>query len=320
MRAMAEPAWLHEPLDALPFVVLDLEATGLDAHRDRIVEIAVVRSQPGQEPQVVLDTLVDPGRAMAATEIHGLGDWDVAGAPCFEAVAPVLLEALHGSLLVAHNADLDLRLLGAALASTGRLRGVPPHLCSLRLARSLGHASSYELSALCAELGVPYRGAHAARNDAAATARMLRRMLDGLSRLGIGSLAALRERTPGLDSLDHAPWPEPEAVERRPELRPRRGVGRNYEGHLALRRYRDEVLGAVNDLGITEAELRRIRSLREELDLSAGQVMAMHARVYSEHIGRFIDDDLLEPAEIEGLRRLGQCLAILGWAPGQPAP
>ncbi|MCA9707242.1 MAG: NAD(P)-dependent oxidoreductase [Myxococcales bacterium] len=32
----------------------------------------------------------------------------------------------------------------------------------------------------------------------------------------------------------------------------------------------------------------------------------------------FIDDDVLEPAEIDGLRRLSECLATLGWAPGQP--
>ena len=97
-------------------------------------------------------------------------------------------------------------------------------------------------------------------------------------------------------------------------------MGHNYEGHLALRRYRDEVLGAVHDLGITDAELTRIRSLRAELDLSEGQVLAMHARVLSEYIGRFIDDDVLDPEEIEGLHRLSSCLATLGWAPGQPRP
>ncbi|MCA9653096.1 MAG: 3'-5' exonuclease [Myxococcales bacterium] len=317
---MSERPWLHQPLFELSFVVLDLEATGLDAHRDRVVEIAVVEAEAGQEPRVRLDTLVDPGRAMAATEIHGLTDWDVAGAPSFEAVAPALLHALDGRLLVAHNADLDLRLLGAELAHCGRLRAVPPHLCSLRLARSLGHASSYELGALCRDLGVPYQGAHAARNDARATARLLRRLLDGLSRLGIDTLAALRERTSGLESLDHEPWPAPPPLDDAPPLRPRQGVGHNYEGHLALRRYRDEVLGAVHDLGITDAELTRIRSLRAELDLSEGQVLAMHARVLSEYIGRFIDDDVLDPEEIEGLHRLSSCLATLGWAPGQPRP
>lgn len=317
---MSERPWLHQPLSSLPFVVLDLEATGLDAHRDRIVELAVVRAPADGEPEVIFETLVDPGRAMAATEIHGLTDWDVAGAPTFEAVAPSLLEALDGHLLVAHNADLDLRLLGAELAQTGRLRSVPPHLCSLRLARSLGNATSYELGSLCSDLGVPYQGAHAARNDARATARLLRRLLEGLARLGIGTLAELRERAPGLESLDHEPWPQPEPVEDPPALHPRQGVGRNYEGHLALRRYRDEVLGAVHDLGITDAELDRIRTLRRELDLSDDQVLAMHARVFSEYIGRFIDDDRLDPEEIDGLRRLSSCLTTLGWAPGQPAP
>jgi len=46
----------------------------------------------------------------------------------------------------------------------------------------------------------------------------------------------------------------------------------------------------------------------------------MHARVLAEHVGRFVDDDRLDPEEIEGLRRLTACLTTLGWAPGQPMP
>ncbi|MEM7154178.1 MAG: 3'-5' exonuclease [Myxococcota bacterium] len=324
---MSERAWLEVPLTELPFVVLDLEATGLDSHRDGIIEIAVVEAVPGKEPEVVFDSLVDPQRAMAGTEIHGLTNWDVAGAPRFEALAPGLLGTLAGRLLVAHNADLDLRLLGAALASTGRLRGVPGHLCTLRLARELGHAGSYELGALCEDMGVPYQGAHAARNDALATARLLRRLLEGLSRVGLGSLAAVRDHLRGqgagasLGSVEHEAWPaEDDAETESPELRPRRGVGAHYQGHLSLRRYRDEVLGAVHDLGITPQELERIRTLRESLDLSEGQVHAMHARVFSEYIGRFIDDDLLDDDEVDGLHRLSDCLRTLGWTPGDAKP
>lgn len=319
-------AWLELPLAELPFVVLDLEATGLDAHRDRVVELAVVVAVPGREPELVLDTLVDPRRAMAATEIHGLTDWDVAGAPTFEQVAPMLLRALGDRLLVAHNAELDLRLVGAELSHCGMLRGTPPYLCTLRLSRALGSMRSYELGALCDELGVPHRASHAARHDAMAAALLLRRLLEGLARVGVTTLGMLRERGLGpgvLDALACAPWPAPppvgpDALEA--TLRPRSGVGRHYAGHLSLRRYRDEVLGAVQDLEVSGDELARIRALREALELSPGQVYAMHARVFSEHVGRFVDDDRLDPDEIESLRRLAACLATLGWAPGQPMP
>ncbi|MCX4239505.1 3'-5' exonuclease [Paraliomyxa miuraensis] len=314
-------SWLDVPLRELPFVVLDLEATGLDAHRDRVVELAVVEAVPGQELRLAFDTLVDPQRAMAATEIHGLGDWDVAGAPTFPQVAPALLHAFGDRLLVAHNAELDLRLLGAELSRCGMLRAAPPHLCTLRLARALGSVRSYELSALCDELGVPHRAAHAARHDAMAAAALLRRLLEGLARVGMGTLRALAEARPGLlDSLEHPSWPEPSAPSEPPVLQPRQGVGRHYPGHLSLRRYRDEVLGAVHDLEISEDELARIRGLRESLELSPSQTWAMHARVFSEYVGRFIDDDRLDPEEIEGLWRLSTCLATLGWAPGEPAP
>src|SRR5262245_14174544 len=60
------------PIADTPVAVLDFETTGLRPGPDRVVEVAVVRIDPGQPPRVVLDTLVNPGRPMACTEIHGI--------------------------------------------------------------------------------------------------------------------------------------------------------------------------------------------------------------------------------------------------------
>ncbi len=53
-----------------PIAILDFETTGLVAGVDRVVEVSVAHVDPGKEPRVVLDTLVNPMRPMAATEIH----------------------------------------------------------------------------------------------------------------------------------------------------------------------------------------------------------------------------------------------------------
>jgi DNA polymerase-3 subunit epsilon len=60
-----------------PIAVFDFETTGLTPGVDRVVEISVARIDPGEEPRLVLDTLVNPMRRMGATEIHGITDADV---------------------------------------------------------------------------------------------------------------------------------------------------------------------------------------------------------------------------------------------------
>src|SRR5438094_2304482 len=83
--------------------VLDMETTGLHPGADRVVEISVVRIEPGAEPALILDTLVNPGRRVSATEIHGISDGDVADAPRFEDIAGELARALSGAVLAAYN-------------------------------------------------------------------------------------------------------------------------------------------------------------------------------------------------------------------------
>lgn len=70
-----------------PLAIVDVETTGLKPDPDRVIEIAVVRIDPGEAPRLVLDTLVNPGRDIAATDIHGIADEDVVDAPIFSEIA-----------------------------------------------------------------------------------------------------------------------------------------------------------------------------------------------------------------------------------------
>lgn len=80
-----------------PLAVLDLETTGVDTGRHRVVEVAAVKLTPGG-PAAVFHTRVYPGGPIpaAATAVHGLADADVAAAPPFAAVAPALAAFLAG--------------------------------------------------------------------------------------------------------------------------------------------------------------------------------------------------------------------------------
>ena len=112
----------HTALAALPAVVLDLETTGLDVTRERVVQIGAVAMMGGKILEAPrLDQLINPGVPIppAATRIHGLKDDDVAGAPGFAAFAPVLQDIMSGRTVIGHNTAFDLAILRHEAARAG---------------------------------------------------------------------------------------------------------------------------------------------------------------------------------------------------------
>ncbi|OWK34230.1 3'-5' exonuclease [Fimbriiglobus ruber] len=83
---------MHFPFSHLtlarPLAVLDLETTGVDPARDRIVEFAVLKIAPDGRSQLCHQR-VRPGVPIppAATAVHGITDAAVAAAPPFRAIA-----------------------------------------------------------------------------------------------------------------------------------------------------------------------------------------------------------------------------------------
>jgi hypothetical protein len=92
------------------FVVVDVETTGL-YNSDRVVEVAAVTLAKGGEIVDEWDTLVNPGRDVGPTHIHGVTASMVSAAPRFEEVAEALAARLDGAVLVAHNLVFDARML-----------------------------------------------------------------------------------------------------------------------------------------------------------------------------------------------------------------
>jgi DNA polymerase III subunit epsilon len=156
------------------FAAIDLETTGLSPHADRVIEIAVIQLDRDLVPYGELTTLINPGRDIGATHVHHITTRDVAGAPRFEQVAPMLLDFLRGRVIVAHNVQFDLRFLHAEFARIGI--GLPelPVMCTMQLApQYLPGIPARSLAACCLAAGIQVDGAHAAAADARAVAQLL---------------------------------------------------------------------------------------------------------------------------------------------------
>jgi DNA polymerase-3 subunit epsilon len=94
-------------------VFFDLETTGTDPARDRIVEIAALRVEPDGNRETKR-RLINPERAIpaGATAVHGITDADVRDAPTFRKVARSLLDWLVDADLAGFNVQrFDIPLL-----------------------------------------------------------------------------------------------------------------------------------------------------------------------------------------------------------------
>jgi DNA polymerase-3 subunit epsilon len=156
------------------FAVIDVETTGLSASQHRIVEVAVVTTDPWGRVLDEWSTRINPQGPVGATHIHGITDADVANAPVFADVIGQLNLRLAGAAVAAHHASFDLAFLRAEYARAGWDMPHLPALCTLEGSQYyLPMLDRRRLADCCWAVGTPLTGAHSALGDARATAALL---------------------------------------------------------------------------------------------------------------------------------------------------
>lgn len=317
------PPGIHDrPIAGTPLAVVDLETTGLCAGPDKIVEIAIARIEPGGAPTVVFDTLVNPHRPVAATEIHGITDADVTDAPGFAEVAGNVTEAVEGAVLGAYNVYFDAKFLGTELGRAG-VPDLPPYLCLMYLRPMLDLGRKCTLAEACAAHGIPGTSVHRAAADVLAAARLWQVYLAVLGHRGIrtfGDLAAtgtcrfVSSFTRPLYDAGTTAW-----LRRTSRLRPRaEAAATAAPPGTGLGEYWEAVLAALADMELSPADLESLTRRRWQLGLSEDQIRWVHAKVLSGVMAEATQDKAITGPEAEGLWKVATALRALGWAPGDP--
>jgi DNA polymerase III epsilon subunit-like protein len=156
------------------YAVVDLEATGPNPKRHRVVEVAVVLLDRDCRVEGEFSTLLDPAGPVGPTHIHGIAGHDTEGAPAFADIAPYLLRLLHGRVLVGHHVNCDRGFLVGEYSRLGVVFPDVPTLCTMRLAADhLPALATPSLRACCAAAGLPAYAEHTALGDAHAAAALL---------------------------------------------------------------------------------------------------------------------------------------------------
>jgi len=156
------------------YVALDLETTGLDPVRDRVIEVgAVAFTTDGIG--ATFDQLVDPGRAVPDTVLRltGIRQDELRGAARPDEALQRLAEFVRGRQPVGHGARLDVEFLESA----GLWDPSQEILDTLDIARILlPAAASHSLPLLSTEMGFNQPRPHRALDDADATRQLLLRL------------------------------------------------------------------------------------------------------------------------------------------------
>ena len=104
-----------------PLIVFDLETTGLDFIRDRIIQISYIKVSPdGTEERENL--FVNPEKTIPheVVELTGITDDDVKDAPTFKTIAPQLCEKFKGCDFAGYNSNhFDIPMLAEEFLRAG---------------------------------------------------------------------------------------------------------------------------------------------------------------------------------------------------------
>ncbi|MDD3560238.1 3'-5' exonuclease [Petrimonas mucosa] len=104
-----------------PLVFFDLETTGINITKDRIVEISLLKIHPNGKEELK-SRLINPEMPIPAqaTAIHGITDDDVKDCPTFRQVAKSLAEMLEGCDLAGYNSSrFDVPMLAEEFLRAG---------------------------------------------------------------------------------------------------------------------------------------------------------------------------------------------------------
>ena len=157
-----------------PYAIIDLETTGLDKTKNRIIEIAIRRIDSSGKFIDEISTLINPEVSdVGPTFIHHIKSEHVLDAPTFSEFAPEILNRLSGSIVVAHHAAFEDGFLGAEFARIGISIPNIPAIDTLWLSRQVIDLPNYKMATVIDAFGIKEEDSHTALGDV----RMLSKLL-----------------------------------------------------------------------------------------------------------------------------------------------
>ncbi|RRQ48481.1 exonuclease [Maribacter algicola] len=160
------------------YAILDIETTGGKFNEEGITEIAIHKFDGHQVVDSFI-SLINPEKEIQpfVVNLTGINNKMLRTAPKFHEVAKRIVEITQDTVLVAHNAQFDYRILRTEFRRLG-YDFERKSLCTVDLSKALlPDAESYSLGKLVRSLGIPVSDRHRANGDALATVKLFKLLL-----------------------------------------------------------------------------------------------------------------------------------------------
>jgi DNA polymerase III epsilon subunit family exonuclease len=170
VSSVFDDVFLPDELVNDTFVVFDLETTGLDLMNNGITEIGAVKIEKGVIKEH-FTTLIKPDYPISEeiTKLTGITQEMVKDSPKISTVIPDFMKFIEGAILVAHNAEFDLKFIK-------RFAGAEEYEINNKVLDTMDMTRKYlpqlrqaNLKVLAEHFGIVFRH-HRALSDAYATA------------------------------------------------------------------------------------------------------------------------------------------------------
>lgn len=302
-------------MQASDIAVVDVETTGLfPGQHDRVIEVAIVRMTADGTILDEYATLVNPGRDVGRTDIHGIRAGDVLSAPAFSSIVGDLSLRLQGTIVAGHNVTFDVRFLEAELARAGYTLPAVKVLCSMS-------ALGGRLADCCRDYGIELEHAHSALDDARATARLIARWLQEVEPGQTLTSLASDYSGRGVE------WPSvaPSGVALRRDVAAAiLAANTNYLAGLVSRlppaagvrtptafgRYYGLLDRVLEDRRVCDVERAEIERLSAEWGLTSGEARDAHVAYVTRLAAQALEDGVVTPAEKRDLADVATALGI----------
>ncbi len=281
------------------FAVIDVETTGF-GKKDSVLEIGVVLLD-GDEIVLEWDTLINPNRDIANSDIHGLSPRHLSTAPFFADVANDIASLVSDRILVAHNLPFDQRMLFNEFEKLEIISDAGKGICTY-------NATRMKLSVACEKFGIRQSETHRALSDARATAVLLSRA--GIDVEGTAPAQIQHEKGRPFSRTISRNAFESGQSQRSSRIRKIMHSLEVPYGNSAEMSYMDALTSALSDLYLDSVEENSLREWAEYLGLDSNQVNKTHERYLVSFIDAAMRDGLVTEEEQNQINALSKILGV----------